>query len=102
MSIDEDKSGTITVEEMRKALQSWGHKINEVELKQLMQIADVDGDGLIDYNEVRSCRFACGCAASSTGCCVQCELIVNKKRPADVQFVGRVAAQVELTKDVTL
>jgi Ca2+-binding EF-hand superfamily protein len=52
MSIDEDKSGTITVEEMRKALQSWGHKINELELKQLMQIADVDGDGLIDYNEV--------------------------------------------------
>lgn len=50
-SIDADSSGTITVEEMRKALAQWGHKINEVELQSLMAIADVDGDGLIDYNE---------------------------------------------------
>jgi len=50
-SIDEDGSGTITVQEMRKALTQWGNKINEVELQQLMAIADVDGDGLIDYNE---------------------------------------------------
>lgn len=50
-SIDEDKSGTITVEEMRKALQQWGHKISEAELQTLMAVADVDGDGLIDYNE---------------------------------------------------
>lgn len=50
-SIDADGSGTITVEEMRRALCNWGHKINEVELQSLMAIADVDGDGLIDYNE---------------------------------------------------
>ncbi|KAL6752945.1 kinase-like domain-containing protein [Haematococcus lacustris] len=50
-SIDTDKSGTITVEEMRTALQQWGHKISEVDLQQLMSVADVDGDGLIDYNE---------------------------------------------------
>lgn len=50
-SIDTDASGTITVEEMRKALAQWGHKIDEVQLQQLMAIADVDGDGLIDYNE---------------------------------------------------
>mmetsp|Transcript_9123 Transcript_9123/g.15943 ORF Transcript_9123/g.15943 Transcript_9123/m.15943 type:complete len:479 (-) Transcript_9123:616-2052(-) len=50
-SIDEDKSGTITVAEMRKALSQWGHKISEAELSSLMSIADVDGDGLIDYNE---------------------------------------------------
>ncbi len=29
----------------------WGHKISDVELNNLMSIADVDGDGLIDYNE---------------------------------------------------
>lgn len=29
-SIDTDGSGTITVEEMRKAISTWGHKINEV------------------------------------------------------------------------
>eukprot|EP00879_Flechtneria_rotunda_P004238 GHRR01004486.1.p1 GENE.GHRR01004486.1~~GHRR01004486.1.p1 ORF type:complete len:457 (+),score=158.20 GHRR01004486.1:244-1614(+) len=50
-SIDVDNSGTITVEEMRKALLNWGHKISDVELQSLMAIADVDGDGLIDYNE---------------------------------------------------
>eukprot|EP00878_Enallax_costatus_P017856 GHUV01018763.1.p1 GENE.GHUV01018763.1~~GHUV01018763.1.p1 ORF type:complete len:465 (+),score=162.98 GHUV01018763.1:210-1604(+) len=50
-SIDADSSGTITVEEMRRALQHWGHKISDAELQSLMAIADVDGDGLIDYNE---------------------------------------------------
>ena len=50
-SIDEDGSGTITLEEMRKALTKWEHKITDAELGNLMAIADVDGDGLIDYNE---------------------------------------------------
>jgi calcium-dependent protein kinase len=50
-SIDEDGSGTITLEEMRKALTKWEHKISDAELSNLMTIADVDGDGLIDYNE---------------------------------------------------
>jgi calcium-dependent protein kinase len=36
---------------MRKALTKWEHKISDVELSNLMRIADVDGDGLIDYNE---------------------------------------------------
>ena len=50
-SIDEDGSGTITLEEMRKALTKWEHKITDAELANLMTVADVDGDGLIDYNE---------------------------------------------------
>ncbi|KAG1670697.1 hypothetical protein FOA52_010973 [Chlamydomonas sp. UWO 241] len=50
-SIDEDGSGTISVAEMRKAMAQWGHKIGEAELGNLMAIADVDGDGMIDYNE---------------------------------------------------
>ncbi|KAF5832485.1 hypothetical protein DUNSADRAFT_11607 [Dunaliella salina] len=50
-SIDEDKSGTITVQELRSSLSHWGHKISEAELQQLLSIADVDGDGVIDYNE---------------------------------------------------
>jgi hypothetical protein len=29
-SIDADGSGTITVEELKKALQDWGHKIHDV------------------------------------------------------------------------
>ena len=58
-SIDADNSGTITVAEMRKAMSQWGHKISEAELQDLMRIADVDGDGLIDYNEVNIIYIAC-------------------------------------------
>jgi calcium-dependent protein kinase len=36
---------------MRNALTKWEHKITDAELTNLMTIADVDGDGLIDYNE---------------------------------------------------
>lgn len=50
-SIDSDNSGTITVEELRKALAQWGHKIQDTELQQLLAFADVDGNGTIDYNE---------------------------------------------------
>lgn len=50
-SIDTDNSGTITVAELRKAMTQWGHKISEAELQNLINVADVDGDGLIDYNE---------------------------------------------------
>ena len=45
-------SGAITVAEMRGALSNWGHRIGEAEMAALMAVADVDGDGLIDYNEV--------------------------------------------------
>lgn len=51
-SIDADGSGAITVAEMRGALSNWGHRIGEAEMAALMAVADVDGDGLIDYNEV--------------------------------------------------
>jgi calcium-dependent protein kinase len=50
-SIDADGSGTITVGELRNALAAWGHKISEDELSSVMAVADVSGDGLIDYNE---------------------------------------------------
>jgi len=36
-SIDEDKSGTISVGEMRKALSQWGHKISDAEMQQVGQ-----------------------------------------------------------------
>ncbi len=52
-SIDEDKSGTITVAEMRKALSQWGHKISEEDLEKLMRVADVDGE--------RVCVRVCVC-----------------------------------------
>ncbi|XP_073014284.1 calcium-dependent protein kinase 1-like [Typha latifolia] len=50
-SIDTDNSGTITLEELRAGLPKLGTKISESELRQLMDAADVDGNGSIDYLE---------------------------------------------------
>ncbi|XP_020105774.1 calcium-dependent protein kinase 1-like [Ananas comosus] len=50
-SIDTDNSGTITLEELRTGLPKLGTKISESELMQLMEAADVDGNGSIDYLE---------------------------------------------------
>eukprot|EP00210_Caulerpa_lentillifera_P002369 g2272.t2 len=50
-SIDTDKSGTITVDELRAGLVKKGTRIKESELQDIMNAADVDGDGTIDYQE---------------------------------------------------
>ncbi|XP_078168299.1 calcium-dependent protein kinase 1-like isoform X2 [Carex rostrata] len=50
-SIDTDNSGTITLEELRTGLPKLGTRITEPELRQLMEAADVDGNGSIDYLE---------------------------------------------------
>lgn len=50
-NIDTDKSGTITYEELKTGLARLGSKLSEVEVKQLMEAADVDGNGTIDYIE---------------------------------------------------
>ncbi|CAL1372655.1 unnamed protein product [Linum trigynum] len=51
MSLDTDKSGTITYEELKTGLARLGSKLSETEVKQLMEAADVDGNGTIDYTE---------------------------------------------------
>eukprot|EP01025_Chloroclados_australasicus_P049366 TRINITY_DN5618_c1_g1_i1.p1 TRINITY_DN5618_c1_g1~~TRINITY_DN5618_c1_g1_i1.p1 ORF type:complete len:498 (-),score=89.57 TRINITY_DN5618_c1_g1_i1:1369-2862(-) len=50
-SIDTDKSGTITVSEMKEALKLKGGDIPSEELQRIMENADVDGDGVIEYEE---------------------------------------------------
>ncbi|KAJ6978514.1 hypothetical protein NC653_026818 [Populus alba x Populus x berolinensis] len=50
-NMDTDKSGTITYEELKTGLARLGSKLSEVEVKQLMEAADVDGNGSIDYIE---------------------------------------------------
>ncbi|XP_061369662.1 calcium-dependent protein kinase 2-like isoform X2 [Gastrolobium bilobum] len=50
-NMDTDKSGTITYEELKAGLQRLGSKLTEAEVKQLMEAADVDGNGSIDYIE---------------------------------------------------
>ncbi|GER56281.1 calcium-dependent protein kinase [Striga asiatica] len=50
-NMDTDKSGTITYEELKSGLARLGSKLSETEVKQLMEAADVDGNGSIDYIE---------------------------------------------------
>ncbi|WOG85323.1 hypothetical protein DCAR_0104511 [Daucus carota subsp. sativus] len=50
-NMDTDRSGTITYEELKSGLARLGSKLSEVEVKQLMEAADVDGNGTIDYLE---------------------------------------------------
>ncbi|KAJ6345546.1 hypothetical protein OIU78_008240 [Salix suchowensis] len=49
--IDTDNSGTITLEELKQGLAKQGTKLSEYEVKQLMEAADADGNGSIDYDE---------------------------------------------------
>ncbi|KAJ9153784.1 hypothetical protein P3X46_027187 [Hevea brasiliensis] len=50
-NIDTDNSGTITYDELKAGLARLGSKLTEAEVKQLMEAADVDGNGTIDYIE---------------------------------------------------
>ncbi|KAJ7532081.1 hypothetical protein O6H91_14G071300 [Diphasiastrum complanatum] len=50
-NMDTDDSGTITFEELKSGLARLGSNLAEHEVRQLMQAADFDGDGTIDYLE---------------------------------------------------
>ncbi|KAJ7957914.1 putative Calcium-dependent protein kinase [Quillaja saponaria] len=50
-NMDTDGSGTITLEELKSGLSRLGSKLTETEIKQLMDAADVDKNGTIDYIE---------------------------------------------------
>eukprot|EP01026_Neomeris_dumetosa_P077859 TRINITY_DN840_c0_g1_i1.p1 TRINITY_DN840_c0_g1~~TRINITY_DN840_c0_g1_i1.p1 ORF type:complete len:408 (-),score=64.15 TRINITY_DN840_c0_g1_i1:368-1591(-) len=50
-SIDDNGDGTITLNELRKAMHDWGHKLQDDQLEEIMKHADVDGNGKIEYNE---------------------------------------------------
>ncbi|XWS20906.1 hypothetical protein CRYUN_Cryun30bG0009600 [Craigia yunnanensis] len=49
--IDTDGSGTITLEELRVGLARLGSELTEAEIKQLMDAADVNKSGTLDYIE---------------------------------------------------
>ncbi|KAK8946342.1 Calcium-dependent protein kinase 2 [Platanthera zijinensis] len=51
VNMDTDNSGSITYEELKTGLARLGSKLSEFEVKQLMDAADVDGNGTIDYIE---------------------------------------------------
>ncbi|KAH7299180.1 hypothetical protein KP509_25G076400 [Ceratopteris richardii] len=51
MSMDTDKSGTLSLEELKQGLARQGSLIAEAEASQLLDAADIDGNGCIDYME---------------------------------------------------
>ncbi|KAL8129455.1 hypothetical protein V2J09_018610 [Rumex salicifolius] len=49
--IDTDNSGYITFEELKEGLKKFGASLEESEIKSLLQAADVNNSGTIDYGE---------------------------------------------------
>nr|AJP60195.1 calcium-dependent protein kinase [Hevea brasiliensis] len=49
--MDTDNDGKVTFEELRAGLRKVGSQLAEPEIKMLMEVADVDGNGVLDYGE---------------------------------------------------
>ena len=47
---DVDKNGHINSEEMRSVMSNLGARLTDAEVADLIKEADLDGDGLVDYN----------------------------------------------------
>ena len=51
---DPDNSGTISSEELRKVLTSLGEDMTDAEIDEMIKLADVNGDGMIDCEKLCS------------------------------------------------
>ena len=51
LALDEDGSGSISAKELLHVLRALGEGISEDEAKELVRLADRDGDGEVDYQE---------------------------------------------------
>ncbi|GMH01333.1 hypothetical protein Nepgr_003172 [Nepenthes gracilis] len=49
--MDTDHDGKVTYEELKAGLRKVGSQLAEAEIKLLMEVADVDGNGYLDYGE---------------------------------------------------
>ncbi|CAL4911102.1 unnamed protein product [Urochloa decumbens] len=49
--LDTNKDGHLTIEELRKGLQSIGHNVHDTDVDMLMEAADIDGNGTLDCKE---------------------------------------------------
>ncbi|KAG5679823.1 hypothetical protein PVAND_009361 [Polypedilum vanderplanki] len=56
--LDIEKSGTITVTRLRHVLQTLGDKLSDEEIQSMIEEADDDGDGLINYKDFVRIMFA--------------------------------------------
>lgn len=48
---DKDKDGRITPQELAEMIKNLGHKVNEVEVIEMIQEVDLDGNGSVDFKE---------------------------------------------------
>ncbi|KAG0468908.1 hypothetical protein HPP92_018236 [Vanilla planifolia] len=49
--MDTNNDGKVTYEELKAGLQKVGSQLAEAEIKMMMEVADVDGNGTLDYGE---------------------------------------------------
>lgn len=69
-SIDTDGSGTITVEEMRRALRNWGHRINEASRAHMNAHCPFEVNGpAVSLRKAASCSVQPPCPAISRKPC---------------------------------
>ena len=52
---DMDGDGTITADELKSIMKNLGETLSDEEVEEMVKEADIDGDGVIDYNEF--CRM---------------------------------------------
>mmetsp|Transcript_19888 Transcript_19888/g.64727 ORF Transcript_19888/g.64727 Transcript_19888/m.64727 type:complete len:514 (-) Transcript_19888:65-1606(-) len=50
-SMDENKDGTVTIQELQNGLKAKGHDLASQDIKALIEAIDVDGNGQLDYQE---------------------------------------------------
>ncbi|XP_027931502.1 calmodulin-like protein 11 isoform X2 [Vigna unguiculata] len=48
---DKDQDGYISASELRSVMRTIGEKVTDEEVAQMVKEADLDGDGLVDYEE---------------------------------------------------
>ena len=49
--MDTDSDGKVTYDELRAGLRKVGSQLAEPEIRMMMEVADVDGNGVLDYGE---------------------------------------------------
>ena len=50
-AFDKDQNGSIAIEDFRGIIENLGEKLHSNEIREIMNEADIDGDGTIDYME---------------------------------------------------
>ena len=48
---DDDGNGFISVSELRQVMTNLGERLTDEEVDQMIREADIDGDGLVNYEE---------------------------------------------------